>query len=775
MSYEIKPGMVTTICRTIEKYKKTCIILSLIFVALLAPGLAHFQEKYDVRIWFRETDPLIKTLNSFERQFGNDESVVVALHAPDGIFQESAAKALKEITEAMWKVPEVIRVESLSNYNYSYAEDDDIFVESFFHDEELTQDYLDQRREIALSHKVMPNYLVSEDGKAAMIFARLVPTLTGSPNYETIVGETEKILKKYEKRDDIKTYLVGEAVVNDAFRSVSNNDGALFLPLLFTMIIIYLLITFRSFVAMLLPFGVTVLCLISTFGAAFLMGFTFNNIMSILPAILIAISIADSVHILITYFNFRGGGMDGKEAAFFALHKNLIPTFLTSVSTMIGFFSLTVTELIPVRELGTLAGIGCFIAWMITIFLMGPVMYYINFKVPKHFHHLTGNNEGDLNPKMVAATQFLNRHKGKIIIFMALFSVSTLYMSTKINVNSNPYEYFTYNQPIRHANDFVKEAFGGNTGPEFIIDSGRDDGIKDPEFLKKVEAFKKDVDALPYVNKTVDIIDIIKDMNQNLNGGKEEFYRLPDDQKVVAEELFLYSMSLPQGMDLNNRMTLKKDKIRMSVLWSIYDTRGWLTHIDDLMEMGKKHGLNLQATGKFYLFQRMMDYIVETFIRSIFMAMFFVAILMMIIFRSFKIGLLSLIPNVLPLVIGGAIMVAADVDLNIGSALVFSVCLGIAVDDTIHFLSNYYRLKKEGLNEIDIMSTIFTYTGSALLVTTVILASGFGIYYFGDFVPNVNFGMLCALVLTSALLIDMIFLPALLMWIDEFKQKKGRG
>lgn len=772
MSYEIKPGFVTTVCQAIGKYRKSCIVLMLLFVGALAPGLRHFQEKYDVRIWFRETDPLIKTLNSFERQFGNDESIVVALHSDKGIFNPTVATALRNITEEMWKVPEVIRVESLTNYNFSFAEGDDIFVESFFHEDDLTADYLKERKEIALNHEVMPNYLISEDGKAAMIFARLVPTLTGSPSYATIVSETDRILKKYQDDENFKTYVVGEAAVNDAFRSVANNDGAIFLPSLFLLIIIYLLFTFRSFVAMLLPFGVTLLSLVTTFGLAFSMGFTFNNIMSILPAILIAISIADSVHILVTYFNFRGEGMAGEEAAYFALHKNFIPTFLTSISTMIGFFSLTLTELVPVKELGLLAGIGCFFAWMITVFLMGPVMYFINFKVPKHFENLTGAGESSINPRALKLAHFLNHHKGKILIAMSCFSLISILLSSQINVNSNPYEYFTQNQPIRQANDFIKDVFGGNTGPEFIIDSGRDEGIKDPEFLKKVEAFKNKVNALPYVNKTVDIIDIIKDMNRNLNGGEESFYSLPDDQNVIAEELFLYSMSLPQGMDLNNRMTLKNDKIRMSVLWSIYDTRGWLTHIDELLEIGKSEGLNLQATGKFYLFQRMMDYIVWTFVISITMAMFLVAALMMLVFRSFKIGLLSLIPNVLPLILGAAIMVVAGVDLNIGSALVFSVCLGIAVDDTIHFLSNYYRLKKEGMDEITIMGSIFTYTGSALIVTTTILASGFGIYYFGDFVPNVNFGMLCALVLTGALAIDLFFLPALLFYIDE--KKKAR-
>lgn len=774
MSYKVEDGFVSRISNFIRDHSKLCVFISLLFIAGLAPGLRNFAEKYDVRIWFRTTDPLIKTLNSFERQFGNDESVVVVMYAEKGIFHPKAATALREITEEMWKIPEVIRVESLSNYNYTYAEGDDIIVEPFFYEigEEMDSEYLTKKREQALSHKVMPNYLISEDGKSAMVFARLTPTLEGSPNYEIIVGETFKLVERFKDNPEFELHVIGEAAVNDAFRKVANDDGKIFLPLIFVFIIGYLLLTFRSVVAMLFPLGVTICSLITTFGLAFMMGFTFNNILSILPAILIAISIADSVHILVTYFNFRGGGSEVKEAAYLALHKNLIPTFLTSVSTMIGFFSLTLTELVPVKELGVLAGIGCLFAWLITIFFMTPMLFWVPFKVPKHFVSLTGKSEDGVNPKAKKLVEILDRHKGKMILTMGIFAIISMILSTHINQNSNPYDYFNKRQPIRKANDLVKRVFGGNTGPEFIIDAGKEEGIKDPTFLRKVEAFKKKVDALPYVNKTVDIIDIIKDMNKNLYGGKDEEYRLPETQKQVAEQLFLYSMSLPQGMDLNNRMTLKKDKMRMSVLWSIYDTKGWLKHIGEIERMGKDEGLDIEATGKFYLFQRMMEYVVNTFMKSITMAMILVAFLMMLIFRSVKIGLISLIPNVLPLVFGAAIMVLTDTDLNIGSALVFSVCLGIAVDDTIHFLSNYYRLKKEGMEEKEIMGTIFTYTGSALAVTTIILASGFGIYYFGDFIPNENFGMLCALVLTGALFIDLFFLPALLMWIDERKKKR---
>ncbi len=154
------------------------------------------------------------------------------------------------------------------------------------------------------------------------------------------------------------------------------------------------------------------------------------------------------------------------------------------------------------------------------------------------------------------------------------------------------------------------------------------------------------------------------------------------------------------------------------------------------------------------------------------MAMVLVGILMMLLFRSVKLGLISMIPNILPLFFGAAFMYIAGIDLNLGSSLVASVCLGIAVDDTIHFLSNYYRLRNdEGMSVEDSIRSIYTFTGTALVITTMILVTGFGVYIFGDFVPNVHFGTLTAVVLFMALVVDMFFLPALLMVLEGRKRK----
>ncbi|MFT6071166.1 MAG: putative RND superfamily exporter protein [Bacteriovoracaceae bacterium] len=748
-----------------------CMIVTILLVAALAPGLAHFAEDYNVRTWFRETDPNIKQLDKFEKKFGNDENLVLVIHSPSGIFDKESIEILREITEKTWLIHQVLRVDSLINYNYTYAEDDDINVEPFLEEGELTPEYLLEKKETALSHKVMPEYLISKDGKSAMIFARLV-TLETSPDYERIVIDARKLLEPYENKHDHTYYVMGEAAVNDAFREIANNDAALILPILFALIIFYLVWVFRSLVAMILPLVVTIFSVVGTLGFCFYIGYKFTSILSILPGILIAISIADTVHVMVSYFQFRGMGSDTKEAAFKALDKNLIPTFLTTVSTMIGFLSLSTTELQPIRQLGLLAAFGCALAWLVTIFLIVPWISKVNFKVPKIFSERL-NSSGEATDFSRGWVVRLHRYTNPIVIIFSISTVVCFYIASQSNVNSNPYEYFKDSTHIRKGNDFVRDAFGGNAGPEIVIESGKADGIKDPDFLRKVEKYKERIDSKQVVNKTIDIVSIIKDMNKSLYGGHEEEYKLPDTQKAIAEQLFLYSMSLPQGMDLNNRMTLNKDALRMSLLWSVYDSRGWLDGAKELEVMAEEEGLDVFVTGKFLLFQRMMDYVVETFFKSVTMALVLVALLMMIVFRSFKLGILSLVPNVLPLIFGGAFMKLMDIDLNIGSSLVASVCLGIAVDDTIHFLSNFYRYRSQGYSLDETIAKIYTYTGSALIVTTAILASGFGLYMIGDFIPNVNFGMLCAVILSVALVVDLVFLPALLIFLNDKKEKCG--
>jgi predicted RND superfamily exporter protein len=256
---------------------------------------------------------------------------------------------------------------------------------------------------------------------------------------------------------------------------------------------------------------------------------------------------------------------------------------------------------------------------------------------------------------------------------------------------------------------------------------------------------------------------VVKDLNQKFNQNDPAFYKIPDSQEMIAQFLFLYSMNLPEGLDINNRVTVDFETMRLTVMWNIPDAHHSVIEIDKINAKAKELGLNAYVSGQMPLYHRLNGHVVDTFFSSMSLAIVLVALFMIIILRSFKMGLFSMIPNVIPLTFGGAIMYLNSTNIDLGAAINYSVCLGVVVDDTIHFLFDYSRRRKSGLSIQESIVQVFVYTGPALVLTTVILAVGFGMFYFSDFVPNINFGFYCAIIFICALIMDIIFLPALLL------------
>ena len=270
------------------------------------------------------------------------------------------------------------------------------------------------------------------------------------------------------------------------------------------------------------------------------------------------------------------------------------------------------------------------------------------------------------------------------------------------------------------------------------------------------------------------VVMVVQDWEKDLYTYDCEYYVLPKERNMIAQQLFLYSMSLPQGMDLNDRMTIENDSLRLTAMWNVHDSATILRVAEEIEAKGKELGLSVKVSGKSVLWQTITKPIITSFIKSLLLAIFLISILLIFGLRPIKIGLFALIPNALPLIFGGALLVILGKYLDIGTVIVGAITLGIAVDDTIHFLSSYMRFLNEGFNAKEAISRIFSLTVPALSVTTLVLAVSFGTFIFGDFVPNQNFGIMVALILTFALVADVLFLPALLMIVGEdfFVSKK---
>lgn len=753
--------------------------LGALLIAAFVVGLPRLGSDFSYRMWFRETDPLLKAFDEFERQFGNDENVVIAIHSESGVFDMETATLIHSLTEDMWQVKEIIRVDSLSNFNWVHAEEDEMIVEPLIPDlEELTTELLVERAEVAKNHETVPGYLLAPDGKTALVIGVLKPAIGGTPDYNEVISSARELMRKYSSvelpaklRDftfidtykgqgDHTFYMSGSAAVSQTFKDVTEADLETMIPILLLAILVFLLLSFRRFSALVLPFFIIVPSLMMALGFAGWTGFKFNNLTSTVPHILIAIGIADAVHILVTFFQFRRMGYEKVEATRKTLDKNLLPTLLTSLSTTIGFFSFTTAELVPIIGMGVLAGVGTLFAWLLTILILCPMLAMLPLKVKKEED---ATHISDAHPTAIRYTQWLQRWRMPIMALYAITGAVAIYVALQNEINADVFKYFSTEVHTRTANFYIEEEVGGISAIEIAIDSGEPDGIKDPAFLKKVEALEDWLDSRDHITKTIAITDIIKQSNRSLNGEDQAAYIIPDDRNLIAQELFLYTMSLPQGMDLNNRMTLDNRRMRLSAMTTMHKSAQAVAEFALIEKKAEELGLNASITGKNPLYHRMNGYVVRTFITSILLAVVLVSILMVLILRSVKLGLLSMIPNLMPLVFGGMFMTMLGKPLDIGTVLVASTCLGIAVDDTVHFLTNYLRWRRAGSTRQMAVAHVITHTGPALLVTTLILVAGFGTFAFAAFVPNINFGILTAIVLTTALVTDGTLLPALVL------------
>lgn len=731
------------------------------FVLLLAmiPGYRWFSVDFSYMTWFFEGDPAVQEYRTFEDFFGNDETILIALHSPDGIFDKESATLVSELTEAMWKLPEVIRVDSLANFDWTHSVDQEMVVEPLLPSpEELTDELLAQRKAIALNHEILPGYLIGADGKTAMLIARLRPTYDGKIiDNPLLVESAYKLVEKYQ-RDGHSLHVSGQPAWDVENGTVAFKDLETILPLAGLLSMLLLMYFIGSFSGIVLSFVVASATIVAAMAIPGLLGFSHGPMTLATPQMLLALGLANAIHLLSVFYGAMRRGMDQKNAAIFSLEKNYAPTLLTTASTAIGFFSCCLSDIRQVFYMGIIAGTGVIIAWLFSYFILAPLMFIVPSKIKPQSAE-----------KNQAKTQFAHSVAHWIIVrrkpimwFSLLISVVAVMIASKNTINANPVLFYKEDKQLRIDYEFMTENIGGMRAVEFLVKTGKEDGIKDQALLTKVETLQNDLLALPYVTSATSIVDILKSTNRALMDGDESEYKLPDNKEAIAQELLLYTMSLPQGSSIDDRVSLNRDALRITVLMTLVQTKESIIAVDDMIERAEALGLDVVVTGKTVMFDRVAIYTGETFILSFVVAASLISLLLMFVFKSWKLGLLSLLPNVIPIAVGGAVLYLIGFKLDPPMCIVISLCLGVAVDDTIHILANYRRLMTEGYNAEDAIAEIFEKTLPALITTTSILVVVFGSFIVASFVPNANFGFITAVVLAFALVFDLFFLPAML-------------
>jgi len=744
----------------IMKYPKIFFVTSILLVTLIAPQMKDLVMAFGPKAWFKTDSVHMKQLAELNQKFANDEMLVVAVYNKEGIFNQSTLKTIKKLNDDLELRPAVIRVDSLANFVHVTTDGDDISTEPLYSDyeeEDFTKANVEKIKEISLGHADLSGRMINKEGTVSLVFARLKPFFEKTPNYKDIVGSTEEMLSTYKSQNpNLEFYLLGDVSLKSSLKEISFKDTSLIIPLLLVLIIIFFYASFRSLTGIILPLGVITFSNLFALGIAGSMEMKLVSISFIIPIILMAIGIADSVHILDTYYKYRKSGLNNLDAIKASLQKNIAPTFLTSITTAVGFFSLMTADLIPLQDFGLISGIGVMAAWLFSHTLMIPALILFPSREAR-----------SLLPTVSWTPDryilFLQRWRVTIIsVFIVVIGIF-IYFGLQNEVNSNPYRNFKVGTKIRTANEFIIANMGGFTGPQIIIDSGSENGINKVEFLSKVERLQNWLITQEGISSASSIINTVKQINKAFNEGRESELKIPPSNKQVAEQIFFYNLSVPPGKSLNDLVSIDQRSMRLSVLWTVQDSVNGVKIMESIEKKAKEIGLNIFITGKVALTQRMVNSVISIFLKSLSLSLFIITVILFIVFRSFKIGLISIIPNIVPIVFNFGILAMIGQTVDFTTAIVSSVCLGIAVDDTIHFLMHFKNKTDEGMSNNDALNDIFSKTAGSLTLTTLILMVGFGSFLLADFIPNKNFGVLSSVVLGVALITDLILLPAILV------------
>ncbi len=591
-------------------------------------------------------------------------------------------------------------------------------------------------------------------------------------NWET----HSQLAQKPNNNLDIK--LGGTVMLNNAFKEYAQNDMQTLIPVMFLIIMVFLGVTLRSSMSVFLPM---ILLFTAIVFPIFLFVGAFDryltNVSMNVMQMLVAVAIADSVHILAVFYRGLRNGLDKKQSVVLTVEKNFLPCLITSVTTAIGFYSLVFQDIPPFNDLGIFAGTGTIYAFFASVFTLPAFLSLLPFRtrVHKDAHEKLKKPA----PIYIWIAHFVTQNQKSIRWVAGGLTVISLALMLNIHVDSNAVKYFSPTTSFRQATEFIDANIIGTNALELRFQSGEENGVYDPEFLLKIEKFANFIKAHPEFEITYvsSIADVVKRLNQTMHGDDPGYYSIPFRDSVIAEGdtlfarnliaqyMLLYTMSLPQGMEITNQVNLDNSEARVVAFIRSVSSGRQLEIIEEINQWLEKNMPETAARGLGVpvMFGKLMDVAIPGMLVSLGISFVFITLVLMATFRSVKIGLFSMIPNVWPIIIIFGLVGAVGYTVNLSVAVVGMITLGICVDDSVHFLVKYLNAIKEGHRGEHAFTEALNQVGAPILFTSIILVMGFGALIFSDFALNSDMGMLCSAVIALAVVADFILLPATIL------------
>ncbi|MDH4225259.1 MAG: efflux RND transporter permease subunit [Deltaproteobacteria bacterium] len=793
--------------RLLYRRRMVTVVVVLLVTGVMAGQLRHLAFDPSTEAFFDQDDPALVQYNAFKEQFGQDDLAIITIQ-PKDVFDAPFLTRLKAFHTALEKeVPYLDEVTSLINARDTRGVGNRLEVG------ELLEKFPANAKEMAalkkrvLANPLYRNLLISEDGKFTTLVvkkqlhgvepAKETASLSEfedmgqtAPRQEDSTVAANKVKELQDDKfnravsavarrfegPDFPIHVAGTIAVTHYLKAEMQSNMRRFTLLAILTIAIFLFVLFRRVSAVLFALITVVLSLVLTVSVMAMLGVSLKMSSMILPSFLLAVGVGNSVHILTIFFRRLDQKGDQEEAIGYAMGHSALPVFMTNLTTAAGLFSFLTANLAMVAELGLFAGVGVMLAFVITLILLPALLGFVRYK-PRPIG--TGDTQPLLDRWLIKIGDHATANPLKVAAVWGVVVGVSLIGATQLRFSHNPVKWLAETSDVRQATELIDREMKGSVSMSVLVDTGRENGLHNPQVLNAMETFEREVETLPdqggqgkMVGKTLGLNDMLKEINQALNENRSEFYTIPQNKQLIAQEFLLFENSGSDDLEDVVDSRFSKTQITLRTPWR--DASTYVDFVNHVQQRGDelfKGQATVIPTGMLVLFTQAIHGVMISMTNSYLVAAVIITLLMMLVVGNIRIGLLSMVPNLAPILITLGIMGWMDIPLDLFNMMIGSIAIGLAVDDTIHFLHNFRRYYHQTHDAKQAVHMTLATAGRAMLFTSLVLVTGFFIYTFSSMNNLFYFGWLTGITLAIALLADIQLSPALMTLVTA---KKGK-
>lgn len=761
--------MIEQFAKGVVRWRYLVVLATFLVIFAAASGGRFLGFDTDYRVFFAEGNPQLEAFDKLQDTYTKTDSILFMLIPEDGdVFDKDTLTLAHELTTEGWQLPYTSRVDSLANYQHTEADEDELVVEDLILEiEDLTPEKIAKVKTIALNEPLLKQRLISPEGHVTAVNVTVRLPQESPDETQILVAEARKLKAIYkEKYPNIDIKLTGMVMMSNAFAEAAMKDMSTLTPIMFMVVLVVLAILLRSVSGTINTLLVIIMSIVSAMGIAGWLGAVITPPVANAPTIILTMAVADAVHLLVSMRQSMKHGMDKQSAIVESIRINFMPVLITSVTTAIGFLTMNFSDAPPFHTLGNVVAMGVMIAFVLSITFLPAVASILPMKVQPQDEAEVGNEIMD------KVANFVLAKRKPLFMGTILLTIGLVSAIPNNQINDNFVEYFDKTVDFRIASDYGNENLISVYNIEYSLSVNEEGGISEPQFLENTERFANWLRSLPEVQHVNTITDTFKRLNKSMHADDMEWYKLPDDRELAAQYLLLYELSLPYGLDLNDQVDTEKSATRVVATFENQSTSGMMRLEKDIQAWLEKEMPEIEVYGASpgLMFSHIGKRNVNSMIIGTSLALILISFILVAALRSRRFGVISLAPNLIPAALAFGIwgVMVGEIGMSLASAA--GMTLGIVVDDTVHFLSKYLRARREkGYSPEEAVRYAFHTVGVALWVTTVVLVCGFGVLTFSTFKMNMDMGIMTAMTIAIALIVDFLFLPALLLKADKKK------